>query len=41
LDIDASDMMKRNAQGIVGGGRDSIRLVTNMGKVNIKWQSSP
>jgi hypothetical protein len=41
LDIDTSDMMKRKAQGIVSGGQDSISLRTNMGKVNIKWQSSP
>ena len=41
LDIDKTGMMNRKAQGVVGGGQDSIRLVTNMGKVSIKWQSSP
>jgi beta-lactamase regulating signal transducer with metallopeptidase domain len=41
LDIDKTDMMKRKAQGTVGSGQDNIRLITNMGKVSIKWQSSP
>lgn len=41
LDIDKTDMMGRKAQGTVGSGQDNIRLITNMGKVSIKWQSSP
>jgi hypothetical protein len=39
LNIDTSDMIKRNAQGILGDGRDSIRLTTNMGKIDIKWST--
>ncbi len=41
LDIDMSDMMKRKAEGTVGSGEGSIRLITDMGKINIKWPPSP
>ena len=40
LEIDRSDMFKRNAQGTIGTGRDNIKMATDMGKINLKWQSS-
>jgi hypothetical protein len=40
LEIDRSDMFKRNAQGTIGSGQDNIKITTNMGKISLKWQPS-
>jgi len=40
LEIDRSDMFKRTAEGTIGTGQASIKMATDMGKINLKWQPS-
>lgn len=39
LEIDRSDMFKRTAQGTISTGGATIKMTTDMGKINLKWQS--
>ena len=40
LDIKKLDMFRTNAEGTIGTGRDNIKMATDMGKINLKWQPS-
>jgi beta-lactamase regulating signal transducer with metallopeptidase domain len=40
LKINKPDMFKRTTEGTIGSGQANISMTTNMGKVNLKWQSS-
>lgn len=39
LEVNQSDMFRKSAQGTVGTGQGNIRLTTDMGSINVKWQS--
>jgi beta-lactamase regulating signal transducer with metallopeptidase domain len=40
LEISKPDMFKRTTEGTIGSGQANINMTTNMGKINLKWQSS-
>jgi DUF4097 and DUF4098 domain-containing protein YvlB len=40
LQISKPDMFKRTTEGTIGSGQANINMTTNMGKINLKWQSS-
>ncbi len=40
LEVRKPDMFKRTAEGTIGSGQANIKMVTDMGKINLKWQSS-
>lgn len=41
LEINRADMFKRTTEGTIGAGGSTIKMATDMGKINLKWQSSP
>jgi hypothetical protein len=41
LEVQKIDMFKSNANGTIGSGQDNIKMATNMGKISLKWQTSP
>ena len=41
LEINKPDMFKRTTEGTIGSGQANINMTTNMGKINLKWQSPP
>jgi beta-lactamase regulating signal transducer with metallopeptidase domain len=40
LQISKPDMFKRTTEGTIGSGQANINMTTEMGKINLKWQSS-
>jgi hypothetical protein len=40
LEISKPDMFRSNAKGTIGSGQDNIKMATNMGSINLKWQTS-
>jgi hypothetical protein len=40
LQVSRPDMFKRNAGGTIGTGQASIKMATDMGSINLKWQPS-
>jgi len=41
LEVSKPDMFKSNAEGTIGTGQANIKMATDMGKISLKWQSSP
>jgi hypothetical protein len=40
LQVKKLDMFKTNAQGTIGTGQATIKMATDMGSINLKWQAS-
>jgi DUF4097 and DUF4098 domain-containing protein YvlB len=40
LEVSKPDMFKRTTEGTIGTGQANIKMTTDMGKINLKWQSS-
>ena len=38
LEVNKTDMFKRNAEGTIGAGQANINIATDMGSIRLKWQ---